>query len=380
MLMSGADADALEAMATQMVAAADQFDRTSKGLRGQLYSIVWRGKFCENFRLRWDGKHMPNLQSSSGFLRDSAEVLRSNARQQREASQSSSAVVGVQGSSPSLPGAALPLQGSSPNLQGPGAPTMPVRPHRDLRDPENIPKHSTSVRRFEQPLFTGPPVYTTVAQGTVGDCYFVAAIAALARSNPEAIRQMIHDNGDGTYTVTFSGGRSVMVDDELYVGSDGNPQYGQVGSDGSKWFAIIEKGYAELRGGYDDLNLGGSSATGIEDLLGFATPLSTHTYDQDFTWAVLSDEFAAGRPVVVGTGSTVALDGLVPSHAYMVEGVRVFNGVRQVQLFNPHGFNGDPGNLGRFTVSYDTFLANFAEFSVPQGDLPAALSVPGNIA
>src|SRR5690606_36561200 len=42
-----------------------------------------------------------------------------------------------------------------------------------------------------------------VSQGQLGDCYFIASLAAIARQNPDLIREMIRDNGDGTYTITF---------------------------------------------------------------------------------------------------------------------------------------------------------------------------------
>jgi hypothetical protein len=130
--MNGADADALEAMAAQMIAAADQFDRTSKGLRGGLYNIVWKGRFSDEFRLRFDRKHVPSLQTSSGFLRDSAAGLRENARQQSEASGRGGVSTGglrvtsgpnsgpIQGSSPLLQGSSPTLQGGPSVLQGVG--------------------------------------------------------------------------------------------------------------------------------------------------------------------------------------------------------------------------------------------------------------------
>jgi hypothetical protein len=42
-----------------------------------------------------------------------------------------------------------------------------------------------------------------VRQGDVGDCYFLASLAALAHFRPQVIRDMIKDNNDDTYTVFF---------------------------------------------------------------------------------------------------------------------------------------------------------------------------------
>ncbi|MBN2085076.1 MAG: hypothetical protein JW748_07600 [Anaerolineales bacterium] len=42
-----------------------------------------------------------------------------------------------------------------------------------------------------------------IQQGDYGDCFFMSSMGAIAREHPEFIQNMIHDNGDGTYTVTF---------------------------------------------------------------------------------------------------------------------------------------------------------------------------------
>ena len=62
--------------------------------------------------------------------------------------------------------------------------------------------------RFSKTNFTGPLFIDgakpeDVQQGQIGDCYFPAAMAAIAKQNPDAVNNMVKDNGDGTYTVTF---------------------------------------------------------------------------------------------------------------------------------------------------------------------------------
>jgi len=37
-----------------------------------------------------------------------------------------------------------------------------------------------------------------IQQGSLGDCFFLAAVGAIAKSNPQFIHDIIHDNGDGT--------------------------------------------------------------------------------------------------------------------------------------------------------------------------------------
>ena len=56
------------------------------------------------------------------------------------------------------------------------------------------------------PLFSDSgPSESDVFQGSVGDCYFMADLAAVAKADPNRIRQSICDLGDGTYAVVRTG-------------------------------------------------------------------------------------------------------------------------------------------------------------------------------
>ena len=44
---------------------------------------------------------------------------------------------------------------------------------------------------------------TNIKQGDAGDCYFLAALMTVAARSPETILNMVHDNGNGTYTISF---------------------------------------------------------------------------------------------------------------------------------------------------------------------------------
>lgn len=120
-----------------------------------------------------------------------------------------------------------------------------------------------------------------VRQGLIGDCYFVAVLAAIARVRPDLIRDMVRDNGDGTYTVTFQirqgfsglfgaySDKTVTVDGTFWQ-SDGSPIYagpGDSGPDGAElWVMVIEKAWAELHGGYGEItggNVDGNARTAL---------------------------------------------------------------------------------------------------------------------
>jgi hypothetical protein len=113
-----------------------------------------------------------------------------------------------------------------------------------------------------------------VAQGNLGDCYFLALLGAIARKRPDFIKGMIEDHKDGTYSVTFqqyqgiSGffgsrtGMKVKVDSKFWTDGKGTPNYaktGDVGTGGPElWVMIIEKAWAALNGGYENI-LGGNT-------------------------------------------------------------------------------------------------------------------------
>lgn len=64
--------------------------------------------------------------------------------------------------------------------------------------------------RSGEPLFTHIPCEADIKQGAVGDCYFLSALAAMAKNSPKSIMEMMKDQGDRV-TVTFPTGKSVTV-------------------------------------------------------------------------------------------------------------------------------------------------------------------------
>jgi len=80
-----------------------------------------------------------------------------------------------------------------------------------------------------------------VRQGKLGSCYFHAAIAALAQSEPEGLERMIQVNSDGTYTVRFADAvkENAYPEDIQYTRESGYDL-----SDGL-WVAVLFRAYAQ---------------------------------------------------------------------------------------------------------------------------------------
>jgi len=80
-----------------------------------------------------------------------------------------------------------------------------------------------------------------VRQGGLGSCYFFATLSALAQANPEAMRKLIQDNNDGSYTVLFPDGKkeTAYPEDLRYARESGFDR-----SDGL-WPIVLFRAYAQ---------------------------------------------------------------------------------------------------------------------------------------
>ena len=123
---------------------------------------------------------------------------------------------------------------------------------QNLIDPLRNPAHSsTTLKNFKSnPLFAADgPSMDDIFQGEVGDCYFVAPLSAIAEANPEFIKRMVVELGDGTYAVRFYNNGSpvfVRVDGDLWA-QNSIPKYAGLGREGSIWVPIVEKAYCFFR-------------------------------------------------------------------------------------------------------------------------------------
>ena len=59
------------------------------------------------------------------------------------------------------------------------------------------------IDRKDVPLFAHEPSIQDVDQGKVGDCYLVSTLSSIVAAEPQVIKNMMKDNGDGTVTVRF---------------------------------------------------------------------------------------------------------------------------------------------------------------------------------
>ena len=302
-------------------------------------------------------------------------------------------------------------------------PPDPALPERDLSDPDLMGKHTQEDFEYwknaQDELFAkdGPSKHD-IHQAGAGDCYFLAALAAVAAQDPDAIRDMIQDNEDGTYSVRFfhespSGSGDfqevwIEVDKSLARNADGEEAYAQaLDTDGDKreeiWVAIVEKAFAVFNDeykvftpdgkddegfnihGYDDIGKGGWPTLAHEAISGvpFFSQGIPNVSNND-KWQLLS---GANSGAII-TAHTYCMwqekedteenrernieirkwnadlrklyygTGIASSHAYTVLGTEEENGEQYVLLRNPWG-HGEPDNNGPndgiFRITFNEF-------------------------
>ncbi|MBL8809057.1 MAG: hypothetical protein JNM43_02670 [Planctomycetaceae bacterium] len=252
-------------------------------------------------------------------------------------------------------------------------------------------------------LFPATPSRSDTKQGMLGDCYFISALAAIADRNPNAVRNMFIDNGDGTYTVRFYTGQYgnfnnngtitsgfssgvgtadyVTVNRSLPVSSNGSLVYSGYGLSATSastvlWIALAEKAYAQWNEtgneGRDGTNRyaaieGGWMADVNCQVLGYN---STNFPFYSSSKATLVNALTSQRSVTLGTQQSPS-NGLVGSHAYVVTGYE--SSTDTFRLHNPWGTS-HPGAL-----TWAQLQANCSWFVVTDASGSQSFSSPGSV-
>jgi Ca2+-binding RTX toxin-like protein len=236
-------------------------------------------------------------------------------------------------------------------------------------------------------LFTGPgPSSSDVRQGNVGDCYWLASLGAVARKDPQRVRDMFTDNGDGTFTVRiYKNGHAeyVTVDTELPVnaGMFVFANHGRFANDPTNelWVALAEKAYAQANEsgwlGQDGTNsyngLGAEIADGADNPDGINGGFEETALHQitaanvvsrkpsTSTFAQVRGAFDAGQAITFGTPADPPNPGVVGDHAYMMVGYDATH--HTITLRNPWGPGAGKPEL--ITLTFADVQANFDVWS-----------------
>jgi hypothetical protein len=256
-------------------------------------------------------------------------------------------------------------------------------PHKDELKADGTPMYP--LRRYTGPLFVNGPQSSDVRQGAIGNCYFPAAVAAVAHQMPKLIEDAITEmrnpqTGEREFQVRFysPSGRMEMVtvDADLYTRSWGGPYYGTTpnATDTDKmelWFPVLEKAYAKWKGSYDKIGNGGSPASVLTALTGKSTRYFDTGYDSaDAIFTAVKDAGLAKVPMTAGTHDDKKLytnTGVYGDHAYSVLGAEESGGKKFILLRNPWGESeagNDGKNDGYFKLEVATFMKLYSDVSI----------------
>lgn len=226
--------------------------------------------------------------------------------------------------------------------------------------------------------FVGRPRASDVRQGELGDCWLMGSLAAIAHSQPWLIQRMVRDNMDGTYTVKFAAGNqevaaeystALNIDDgSIHKTTDAEwLSYATARSNGAQWPIVIEKAYAQMVGGYQNMD-GGSPFNALRSLLGgdwiqvwgaednklvldATSPYADDGYAQSILEStpekIHASVLKAVKSVRKGDIASVSInvggsDGVVGPHAFAMLGPAWENAKGQtlIKVYNPWGVDG----------------------------------------
>lgn len=265
-------------------------------------------------------------------------------------------------------------------------------------------------------LFVKGPSGRDLHQGAAGDCYFDASVASLAYTHPEQLKQMFHENPDGTVTVTFHQANPdgsftpvpVTVDRSVpewtsAVGAQeaNKPIFDTSGNPTELWPLLVEKAFAKWKGSYEAIGEGGWPAEALAAVTGKAvTTVDTTQVSADDLFQKLQQATGSKQPVVCytyprqgheadfdATGTSdvngTSMTNVVDSHAYSIFGARTdpATGQRYVILRNPWGMH-EAGSDGRddgvFRLPLEQFMKLYPSVSfTPPPQLPPPPPIAG---
>lgn len=240
---------------------------------------------------------------------------------------------------------------------------------------------STTYQRANGSLFQNGISWQDIDQGGVGDCYFMAGLAAVARTDHTIIDNMITDNGDDTFTVRFyNNGNADYVTVDRFLPTKGNSFFYANNSSGKGfdnntnelWAALVEKAYAQVNEsgwlGRDNTNSyagidSGFSAPVLSQLMGGGNDGTRHVSSGTWLWkkddiGYIVNAFNANKPVVFGTSSDVDDSRIISKHAYTLVDYNAENGM--FTLFNPWGINVSNGLI---SMSKAEVIDNFSTWT-----------------
>jgi len=187
-------------------------------------------------------------------------------------------------------------------------------------------------------------------KGVGADKKLHALIGALARTQPEHLKNMISDNQDGTYAVRFYSKDQteefVTVDEKFWLNTHSEPVYGGLSIIEDEpieiWHLLIEKAWAKLHKGYENIQVTNfstiDSAWALTGEKFKRLKIDEYLNEESFLNEIHRHFNEQSLPVIfitkAGT-STFDDEDLMYNHLYVLKDVSQRN--QSFNLYNPNG-------------------------------------------
>src|SRR5690625_3986849 len=328
-------------------------------------SVAWAGTDADAFRERWQGCNSGMLEVA-GQLGSGAESLAREAAQQDAASDPHGRVD---------PEDYDGLLGGDSWSDVINFVERMGDPFRDTVDTESLGGSYADANPDWSPEDVGTSETEIRAarmqQGTLGDCWYLAAIMSAQQTDPGQLAENITALGsppgaDGWEVELFIDGQweSITVSPEEITNDGAMQVRGDTRGDGEPGFmSVYERALINAHEGRPSAISADTPAAGIEMITGRSTQTSSLGDQPSF------DEYRAaidaGQPVTVMTDPILPLgeasDDLVAAHVYQVTGYDESSG--EIILSNPHGRN----SAAEQEVRVDPSSPHFAKDIVQTG-------------
>ncbi len=230
------------------------------------------------------------------------------------------------------------------------------------------PTDSGATRAVSASLWGTGPVVGDINQGSVGDCYFLASLAAFANTSVAMLRESAMDMGDGTFVVQFIRSNAptfIRVSNVLPTGGFDGFRYAHPGTNSTIWGAVMEKAYCYFRTGANTYaSISGGWMGAVYTAFGVAnTSFSIGTNESSF-FSQMSSSLMSGKVVTLGTGSTGPM---VHGHAYtLISATRDEAGIARYVVRNPWGSSGTSleNSTGFATLTFAQMQAGFVSGAI----------------